>query len=461
METNQPKTGKHCITYGTFDLFHEGHRRLLQRARALGSHLTVAVTSDTFDLARGKLNVRRSLAERLQAVLASGLADKVIVEEYEGQKIQDIIKFEIDVFVLGSDWTGHFDYLRKYCEVVYLDRTPGISSTIQRGLVRLGVVGCGRIARRFVVESRFVSGVVIEAVYSRSLEPAGLFAKEANIPKVCDSFDALLESVQAVYIASPHGTHFGYAKAALEAGRQVLCEKPLMLLEEEATKLHSLATEKGLVLIEAIKTAFMPGFQRMIALAQNGAIGQVCSVTATCTMIRAVKDRQYDLSQDGGSLTELASYPFLAVAKIFGTDEKPHLTSESINHAQTGVDILSRISMHLKNAMVSCTVEIGVKSEGDLVVAGTKGYLYVPAPWWLTSSFELRFEDPAARQTFTVPMKGDGLRYELAEFIKLINDEGHHDSCNLSARESIFIAGCVEMARKGNVSVGVVSVEDE
>ena len=95
-----------------------------------------------------------------------------------------------------------------------------------------------------------------------------------------------------------------------------------------------------------------------------------------------------------------------------------------------------------------------------MVVAGTEVYLYVPAPWWLTSSFELRSEDPTARQTFTVPMRGDGLRYELAEFIKLINDGGHHDSGNLSARESIFIAGCVERARKGNVSVGVVSVED-
>lgn len=461
MLMNRPKIGKNCITYGTFDLFHDGHRRLLQRARSLGSHLTVAVTSDTFDLTRGKLNVRQSLAERLQAILASGLADKVIVEEYEGQKIQDIVKYEIDVFVLGSDWTGDFDYLRKYCEVVYLDRTPGISSTIQRGLIRLGVVGCGRIARRFVVESRFVSGVVIEAVYSRSLESATSFAKDANISKVCASFDALLESVQAVYIASPHSTHFAYAKSALEAGRHVLCEKPLTFLEEEATRLDSLATEKSLVFIEAIKTAFMPGFQRMIALAQSGAIGHVCSVTATCTMIRTVKEREYDPNQDGGSLTELASYPFLAVAKIFGTDEKPHITSESVNHVQTGVDILSRISMRLKNAMVSCTVGIGVKSEGVLIVAGTKGYLYVPAPWWLTSSFELRFEDSVARQSFTVPMKGDGLRYELAEFIKLINDGGHHDSCNLSARESIFIAGCFERARKGNVSIGVVSVDNE
>lgn len=72
--------------------------------------------------------------------------------------------------------------------------------------------------------------------------------------------------------------------------------------------------------------------------------------------------------------------------------------------------------MRLKNAMVLCTVGIGVRSEGELVVAGTKRYLYVPASWWLTSSFELRFEDPAAKQTFTVPMKGDGLRYELAEY---------------------------------------------
>jgi len=94
------------ITYGTFDLFHDGHRRILQRARELGTYLIVAVTSEGFDASRGKLNVRQTLAERISGVQNSGFADQIIVEEYEGQKINDVKKYHVDVFTVGSDWKG-------------------------------------------------------------------------------------------------------------------------------------------------------------------------------------------------------------------------------------------------------------------------------------------------------------------------------------------------------------------
>ena len=99
------------ITYGTYDMFHEGHRRLLERARALGDWLIVGVTSDTYDLSRGKLNVQQSVLERVENVRKTGLADQIVVEEYAGQKILDIQEWGVDVFVIGSDWTGKFDYL--------------------------------------------------------------------------------------------------------------------------------------------------------------------------------------------------------------------------------------------------------------------------------------------------------------------------------------------------------------
>lgn len=117
------------ITYGTYDLLHFGHIRLLERAKALGDYLIVGVTSDDYDKSRGKINVQQSLMERIEAVQATGIADEIIVEEYEGQKIDDILKYNVDIFTVGSDWRGVFDYLNEYCKVVYLDRTKGISSS--------------------------------------------------------------------------------------------------------------------------------------------------------------------------------------------------------------------------------------------------------------------------------------------------------------------------------------------
>ena len=103
------------ITYGTYDLLHYGHIRLLERAKALGDYLIVGVTTDDFDKTRGKINVQQSLMERIEAVRATGLADKIIVEEYEGQKIDDIRRYDVDIFTVGSDWAGKFDYLNEYC----------------------------------------------------------------------------------------------------------------------------------------------------------------------------------------------------------------------------------------------------------------------------------------------------------------------------------------------------------
>lgn len=102
------------ITYGTYDHLHRGHIRLLERAKALGDYLIVGVTSDDFDKQRGKINVQQPLEERIAAVRATGIADKIIVEEYEGQKIDDIKRYGVDIFTVGSDWEGHFDYLSEF-----------------------------------------------------------------------------------------------------------------------------------------------------------------------------------------------------------------------------------------------------------------------------------------------------------------------------------------------------------
>ena len=219
------------ITYGTFDLFHEGHYRLLKRAKELGDYLIVGVTTEKYDMERGKLNVVDSLMTRIENVKKSGFADEVIIEEAVGQKISDVQKYHIDIFAIGSDWMGAFDYISDYCKVVYLERTKNISSTMlreqNRHIQKVGIIGTGRIANRFVPESKQVSGIDVERVYNPNRDSAERFAKIWEIDFSTD-LELFLKGIDSVYVASPHQSHYDYVKFALEHGKHVLCEKPMV-----------------------------------------------------------------------------------------------------------------------------------------------------------------------------------------------------------------------------------------
>ncbi len=123
------------ITYGTFDLFHIGHLNILRRARELGDHLTVAVSTDEFNRIKGKV-CTYPYEDRAEIVRAVKYVDEVIPENGWEQKTGDIKKHEIDVFVMGDDWRGKFDFLKEHCEVVYLPRTDGVSTTIIRNRIK-------------------------------------------------------------------------------------------------------------------------------------------------------------------------------------------------------------------------------------------------------------------------------------------------------------------------------------
>lgn len=443
---------KKVITYGTYDLFHDGHYRLLKRAKKLGDYLIVGVTTENYDEARGKLNVQQSLMERIENVQASGLADEVIIEEYEGQKVNDIQKHNVDIFAIGSDWQGKFDYLNEYCDVIYLERTKGISSTELRnnkhGILALGVVGTGRIAHRFVKEARFVSGVNIEGAFGRTENKLRTFVEDHELNMYETNYDEFLKKVDSVYIATPHNTHYDYAKRALEAGRHVLCEKPATLKHAELEALFQLAEEKQLVFAEAIKTAYAPGFIRMVAVAKSGLIGQIVNVDASFSKLYDNESaREFSKEDAGGSFTELATYPLLAITKLLGTNVV-NTQAYSYWSKENDVDLFTKMNFQYKNAIATLKVGIGAKTEGDLIISGTKGYVYVPAPWWLTEYFEVRFENQSNNKKYYYKFDGDGLRYELAEFVSMINNKkGTH---KLLAKESLYFAKVVENFLNGH-----------
>ena len=436
---------KKVITYGSFDLFHEGHYKLLERAKALGDYLIVGVTTEHYDESRGKMNVINSLMERIENVKSTGFADEIIIEDHVGQKLEDIIKYNIDIFTVGSDWEGVFDYLKDYCEVVYLERTKGISSTMLRAknfdIIKLGVIGSGRIANRFIPEAKYVSGINIECVYNPNEESAKNFAKNHQLNKYFSDLNAFFNDVNAVYIASPHETHYEYIKKALEHKKHVLCEKPMVLRGDEARGLFKLAKENNCVLMEAIKTAYCPGFNQMISTIKSGAIGEIKDVEATFTKLEKPNTRELTDTKYGGSFTELASYTLLPIIKIFGTDYKD-LRFETIKNPN-GVDIYTKAYFNYGNAVATSKNGLGVKSEGQLIISGTKGYCIVEAPWWKTKSFELRFEDSDLNDKSFFKFLGDGLRYELSDFVALVNGNGGK-AYRLTREESIALADIME-----------------
>ncbi len=434
------------ITYGTFDMFHEGHRLLLERAKALGDYLIVGVTTEQYDIQRGKMNVEESLMRRIDSVRSSGYADEVIIEEHEGQKIADIQKYEADVFAIGSDWRGHFDYLGEYCEVVYLERTKSVSSTgmrnARRGVVRLGVAGTGRIAGRTMDELKYVSGVIVSGAFNPRAESAGLFSEKHELSFSSDNYDSFLENIDAVYVATPHDTHYDYARRALLAGKHVLCEKPMVLREAEARELFELAAQSGLVLMEAIKTAYAPGFLSLLAVAKGGRLGKIRDVEAAFTKLvpESPSSREYD-REVGGSFTELASYPLLPIIKLFGTDYRD--LRFDLYTGKNGVDIYAKAHFKYENTIATAKTGIGVKSEGQLLVSGTNGYILVKSPWWLIKSFEVCYEDPANNEFFSAPFPGYGMRFEIADFVRNIIDPAMRNY-KLSGADSIALAGIME-----------------
>jgi predicted dehydrogenase len=263
------------------------------------------------------------------------------------------------------------------------------------------------------------------------------------------SVEELISSSSAVYIASPHTTHCDYAAAALTAGKHVLCEKPMALTAEQVRDLQELAQEKRLVLLEALKTAFLPGFERLVGYAKSGSIGDIRAVDATFTKLVPAGTREYDPQLGGGSVSELASYPLLPVLKLLGPDYESIDTT--VLMSSSGVDEFARITLRYPPAIATVTTGIGVKSEGDLVISGSKGYVYVPAPWWLTKGFEGRFENVLENQQFQARFDGDGLRYEIAEFQRLVASEA--ESHRLRPADSLWLAQVIESARERHMEI--------
>ena len=273
--------------------------------------------------------------------------------------------------------------------------------------IRIGIVGTGDMADRFLRESRHVKNVRVVAVFNPDFNLADRFCEGRDPLYPCRSYGELLSVTDAVYVASPLPTHYGYARTALENGRHVLCEMPFTETVQEAAELLKLAAKRNLTILPALKTAYCDSFRRMIIMARSGIIGEVVDVSATVTNLLP-ESTTVEFANE--RMLENFSYPLLTFLKLFGLKYR-HLNA--FFKREGNKMLFTHATVEYDNAMGSFKVGIGVKSEGSLVVSGTKGYIYVPAPWWKPDYFEVRFENPADNKKFFFPYEEAGLRYEI------------------------------------------------
>lgn len=391
--------------------------------------------------------------ERMEAVKATGLADKVIVEEYEGQKIDDIKRYGADIFTVGSDWEGKFDYLNEYCKVIYLPRTEGVSSTELRSRenrLRIGIVGQAPYWAKFVDECSYVNGIQFTGICAAADEMDFIKkqakGKQIDIPLLTDDYDALLAETDAVYVVSRPDQHYEEIKHALLQHKHVLCEAPITTDEAQTKELFTLADAQGCVLMEAIKTAYATAYERVLLVAKSGRIGKIISVDATCTSLSdGLGEAQTDLSKKWNSISAWGPTALLPVFQLLGTDYKARTIVSKYIDVDKKYDGYTKIDFIYPSAVASIRVAKAAKAEGELIITGEKGYIYVPAPWWKTDYFEVRFENPQNNLRHFYQLDGEGIRYEVVAFTRSI--ETKKNGAYIDESVSLSIARIIQDCR--------------
>lgn len=305
--------------------------------------------------------------------------------------------------------------LKRIEDVLGIALTKESIAREKRYYLRVGVIGTGSIAKRFVEEAVYVDSVYVVAAYNPDGEETHRFCDKYGISYEASSAEELYKKVDAVYIASPFYTHYEYALNALNAGKHVLCETPLAEGYQQAKELYIIAEKNGLVFMPALKTAYAPSFVKVIQEAHSGVIGDVVDISATVTTLLP---QTQTVGFNNERLIDNAYYALLIVLKILGQDIQK---ISSFTRTDDAKILYLNTYLQYDNAVGHVKAGTGIKSESSLVIAGTKGYIYVPAPWWKPDYFEIRYENPYDNKKLYFPFESSGLRYEIQCFVDNIS----------------------------------------
>ena len=406
---------KKVITYGTFDLFHQGHYNILKRAKDYGDYLIVGVTGENYDIRRGKLSVHDSLAQRIENVYKTGLVDEIIVEEYLGQKIGDILRYGVDTFVIGDDWKGKFDHLSKYCNMVYLERTQGISSTQIREnsfrIYSIGIVTDSNNDNQIVKESKRISGFEVKSCYSENREVAKRFSETFDIDNNCSTFDDLIELSDIIYVRNAVEDREKYIRLALSAGRHVIADPPFAMSERELEELYRIADAKNVVLIENTKMNHIYVFNQLLWMTQGGLIGDVLSFN--CSISRIDKFRT-------NLFYDLLSYALSLMLKIMGLD---YASSDiKLNKGSDGTINFASIHFDYEDARATLNIGDKIRVSNQFEIIGTEGTIRGRGNWWRGDYFEIEKPDQDELEIYNTNYTCNGFKYLLKDLYNMLEN---------------------------------------
>lgn len=421
---------KKVITYGTFDLFHQGHYNILKRAKEYGDYLIVGVTSESYDIERGKLSVHDSLTKRIENVMKTGFVDEVIIEEYVGQKIRDVIKYDIDTFVIGDDWKGKFDHLESYCNVVYLERTKNISSTQIRennnNIFRIGIIAEKEADFSFIDEVKYVSGLHIQSILTSDEQFGQELCDNYSINSYYTDFTQFTKDIDIVIITTNLNERYKWTKKCIQLGKHVICQIPITLQESKMEELEKLAKINRVALIENLTTVYLRAFTQLLWMAKGDILGKLLSIKCVISDDNFIKDK---------SILDMMSLCVAMIVKFQGADYQnmlPRIPEKQSPKKYYNITFLTN------GTVGNIEVGKGIELENELVIVGEKATIVAKEDWWNTGYFEVKQYGEKFVKRYSYNFEGNGFRYILQELLIMLRDN-RYECTRLFAEESLAI----------------------
>jgi predicted dehydrogenase len=324
-----------------------------------------------------------------------------------------------------------------------IDINTGDDARTGTATLRWGIVGAGRIARRFAESLAHVPGARLAGVWSRREEPARALAGAFGARAFGD-FDALLDHIDALYIATMQDSHPHYAMRAFAAGKPVLCEKPAAVNARTLQQMIDAARAAKLLFMEAMKPPFYPLYRRLRAHLEADPVGEIGLVRAGCSMANVPPGHpSFSLQAGGGALLDIGIYEaFLAVDWLGEA-----LDVQTIGRlGETGVDVFASLNVQHERGIAQLFCGLDLQGRGDALIGASHGTVTIHENWWNPVRATIDYTD-GRKVELEEPFTGGGLNYEAAHFGELLR-AGVTESPVMTHATSMRMIAIIDAARR-------------